>query len=255
MIPNPQDPHNRKVVLATGTAVYDAGLLDVLLPLFQEESGYTVDVLPVGSGRALDLGKQGKADALFVHAAEAEEKFMAAGYGADRALVMYSEYIVVGPAADPAGIGSFRDVAQALRRVAQSQALWLSRGDQSGTHLRERVLWARAGVRPEGPWYQKTRQGMAATLRLASERRAYTLAVRGTFLKWARHLALRVHLAGDPRLDDEHHIIVVNPEMHPQVNFEGACALAEFFTSPQVQDIIRAYGVDEVGEPLFGIGR
>lgn len=251
MSPRPRD----RIVLATGTAIVDAGLLQVLVSLFEAQTDYRVHVLPVGSGKALKLGARGEADLLLVHAGDAELAFMAAGHGLERVLVVYGEYVVVGPPEDPAGVRRVADAVGGFKQIARSQALWLSRGDDSGTYRREEELWQEAGVVPKGPWFRTTGEGMGVTLRLASRHQAYTLSPRATFLWLARELALEVHVAGDPRLDDAYHAIVVNPGAHPEVNVEGARAFVEFLLSPQIQDIIRAFGVDEVGEPLFTVSR
>lgn len=249
----------RDLILATTTSTQDSGLLDVLIPLFEQQSGYTVKVVAVGTGAALRMGERGDADVLLVHAPEAEEAFMAAGHGSEREYVMYNDFIIVGPADDPAQIRGLTDASEALKRIARAGSLWISRGDDSGTHKKEKALWKAAGFTYEtissSPWYQETGQGMGATLRIASEKRGYTLTDRGTYLHLKHTLDLEVLVQGDERLYNVYHVIVVNPEKHPNVNVEGARAFADFITSPQVQDIIRAYGVDEFGEPLFHVGR
>ncbi len=248
-------PARREVILATTTSTYDSGLLDVLVPIFEKQTGYRVKVIAVGTGAALRMGERGDADVLLVHAPEAEEAFMAAGHGLDREFVMYNDFVIVGPPDDPAHIRGLDDAVEALRRIARAQVLWLSRGDDSGTHKKEMALWREAGVAPQGAWYQETGQGMGATLTIASDKGAYTLSDRGTYLYLRHTLRLDILVEGDPRLFNVYHVIVVNPAKHPNVNVEGARAFADFLTSPQVQDIIRSYGVDEFGEPLFHIGR
>ncbi len=252
---SPATANRRDVILATTTSTQDSGLLDVLVPLFEKQTGYRVKVVAVGTGAALRMGERGDADVLLVHAPEAEEAFMAAGHGLDREYVMYNDFIIVGPPDDPAGVRGLTDAVVALRRIARAQTLWISRGDDSGTHKKETSLWSEAGITPEGTWYQESGQGMGATLLIASEKQAYTLTDRGTFLRLSPSLSLDVLVEGDPRLYNVYHVIVVNPEKHPQVNVDGARAFADFLTSPQVQDIIRSYGVDEFGQPLFQIGR
>lgn len=251
----PTRPSPRDLILATTTSTRDSGLLDVLVPMFEQETGYTVKVVVVGTGAALRMGANGDADVLLVHAPEAEEQFMAEGHGSERLLVMYNDFVIVGPAEDPAGVRGMGDAVAALGRVAQAEVLWLSRGDDSGTHKKEKKLWKEAGITPSGTWYQESGQGMGATLRIASEKGAYTLTDRATYLNLRHTLDLEVLVKGDSRLFNVYHVIVVNPEKHPGVNVEGAQAFADFITSPQVQDIIRAYGVDRFGEPLFHIGR
>lgn len=249
-------PTNQQdIILATTTSTQDSGLLDVLVPLFEKQTGYRVKVIAVGTGAALRMGERGDADVLLVHAPEAEEAFMAAGHGVDRQFVMYNDFVIVGPPSDPAGIRGLTDAVMAMQRVAETEGLWISRGDDSGTHKKEMSLWAEARLTPQGAWYQESGQGMGATLLIASEKQAYTLTDRGTYLRLRASLALDILVEGDPRLYNVYHVIVVNPAKHPQVNVEGARAFADFLTSPQVQDIIRSYGVDEFGQPLFHVGR
>jgi len=248
----------RDIILATTTSTQDSGLLDVLVPLFEKETGYRVKVVAVGTGAALRMGEKGDADVLLVHAPPAEKEFMAAGYGIDRRYVMYNDFVIVGPPADPAGLQGLTDAVEALKRVAQAQVLWISRGDDSGTHKKERALWEEAGFDPAElpaqPWYQETGQGMGATLRIASEKRGYTLTDRGTYLHLKHTLNLNILVQGDKRLYNVYHVIIVNPDRHPHINVEGARAFADFITSPEVQNIIDTYGVDEFGQPLFHVG-
>lgn len=250
---------SREIILATTTSTQDSGLLDVLVPLFEKQTGYTVKVVAVGTGAALRMGERGDADVLLVHAPSAEEAFMAAGHGIERRYVMYNDFIIVGPPADPAHIRGMTDAVSALKAIADAQALWISRGDDSGTHKKEKALWKEAGLDPSRlpslPWYQETGQGMGATLRVASEKGGYTLTDRATYLNLRDTLHLDVLVQGDERLYNVYHVIVVNPEKHPQVNVEGARAFADFITSPQVEDIIRSYGVDRFGQPLFHVDR
>ncbi len=240
-----------ELILATTTSTQDSGLLDRLVPLFEKETGYHVKTIAVGSGQALRLGEEGEADVVLAHSPEAEEAFMAAGHGVDRRLVMHNDFVVVGPAADPARIAGLNSASAALARIAEAGSLFLSRGDDSGTHVRERKLWEAAGVTPSGSWYQETGQSMGQTLVIASDKRGYTLSDRGTFLAQAKKLDLAILLEGDPGLFNVYHVIVVNPDKHPRVNGEGARAFSRFITSSVVQEIIRNFGVDRYGEPLF----
>lgn len=248
----------RQIILATTTSTQDSGLLDVLVPLFEKQTGYTVKVIAVGTGAALRMGERGDADVLLVHAPQAEEAFMAAGHGAERQYVMYNDFIIVGPQNDPAHIRGMHDAAAALKQIAAAQALWISRGDDSGTHKKEKTLWADAGLQVSAltsqPWYQESGQGMGATLRIASEKGGYTLTDRATYLNLQDTLHLQILVEGDPRLHNVYHVIVVNPEKHPGVHVEGARAFAAFLLSPQVQHLIASYGVDKFGQPLFHIG-
>jgi len=240
-----------ELILATTTSTQDSGLLDTLIPLFEQQTGYHVKTIAVGSGQALRMGEQGEADVLLVHSPEAEEAFMAAGHGVDRRLVMHNDFIIVGPAADPAGISGLKSASEALAKISQAGSLFLSRGDNSGTNALELKLWKVAGVAPSGSWYQETGQGMGQTLVIASDKRGYTLSDRGTFLAQHQKLDLAVLVEGDPGLFNVYHVIVVNPSQHPQVNVEGARSFARFVTSTAIQDIIRSFGADRVGQPLF----
>ena len=243
-------PQPEMLILATTTSTRDSGLLDELVPRFEAQTGIQVKVIAVGTGAALRMGREGNADVLLVHAPTAEEAFMREGHGLERRAVMHNDFVIVGPPDDPADV---RDLpaAEAMRRIAQSHALFISRGDDSGTHKKEQELWKAASITPEGAWYQASGQGMGATLQIASEKGAYTLTDRGTFLNMRAVLNLEVLVEGDPVLFNPYHVIVVNPERHPAVNVEGARAFADFLTSPEVQALIGAYGRDRFGEPLF----
>ncbi len=242
---------SREVILATTTSTQDSGLLDVLIPKFEDEYGYKVKTIAVGSGQALRLGEQGEADVILAHSPQAEEDFVAAGNGVERQPVMHNDFVIVGPREDPAGIAGVASAADALKRIAQSGALFLSRGDQSGTNAKELALWKKAGIEPSGGWYQETGQGMGATLTIAEEKRGYTLSDRGTYLSQRHNLHLSVLVQGDPGLFNIYHVMIVNPEKHSNVNAEGARAFANFITSAQTQDLISGFGIDQFGEPLF----
>ncbi|GAP63606.1 tungstate transport system substrate-binding protein [Ardenticatena maritima] len=241
----------RDVLLATTTSTRDSGLLDVLIPRFEAQSGYRVKMIAVGTGAALQMGRDGNADVLLVHAPEAEEAFMREGHGMARFPVMHNDFVLVGPPDDPASIRG-RSIIAALQHIAAQGARFISRGDDSGTHKKERALWAEAGISPEGAtWYNETGQGMGATLTIASEKQAYTLADRGTFLAIRNTLALDILVEGDRRLFNPYHVIIVSPTAHPNVNVEGARAFAAFLTTPDTQALIRTFGVETYGEPLF----
>ncbi len=240
-----------ELILATTTSTQDSGLLDQLVPLFERESGYRVKTIAVGSGQALRMGEQGEADVILSHSPEAEEAFMAAGHGVDRRLVMHNDFVIVGPAGDPAGVAGLASATEALSRIAETGSTFLSRGDDSGTHARERKLWEAAGLTPSGSWYQETGQGMGQTLVIASDKRGYTLSDRGTFLAQEANLDLATLLEGDPALFNVYHVILVNPDKHPRINAAGARAFSQFITSAAVQEMIRNFGVDRFGEPLF----
>ena len=238
--------------LATTTSLYDCGLLDALLPDFEQAYGVRVQVIAVGTGQALKLGADGNADLLLVHAPEQEEAFMAAGHGVRREAVMHDEFVVIGPASDPAGIRGLRDVAAAFRRIAQAQAPFVSRGDESGTHLLEKRIWQNAGIEPQGEWYLSVGQGMGETLTIADEKGAYTLSDRPTYLtRWEKGLRLEILVEGDPLLDNLYSVIVIHPDKGPQIQARLAEEFVDWLLSPPVQERIGAFGRDRFGEPLF----
>jgi tungstate transport system substrate-binding protein len=243
--PAPAPVASRLVILATTTSTADTGLLDVLRPLFEKDSGLRLKAVAVGTGQALELGRRGEADVLLVHAPEQELEFVAAGHGRNRRAVMHNDFVIVGPRADPAGIAGGRDAAAALARIAQGRHPWVSRGDRSGTHTRELALWKAAGVAPGGDWYAETGQGQGATLRVASERLAYTLSDRSTFLATA-NLDLIVAVEGDDGLLNRYHVIEV---VGPKVNTAGGAAFAGFLVSPEAQAAIGAF--EARGHRLF----
>ena len=242
----------RNIILATTTSTQDSGLLDVLIPLFEKKTGYFVKTIAVGSGQAMMMGQKGEADVLLVHSPAAEEKFMAGGYGVNRRLVMHNDFVVVGPAADPAGIKGTKSAGAAFKRIATAGAVFMSRGDNSGTHAKEKAIWKAAGINPEGQkWYQQTGLGMGQTLNVVSEKQVYTLADRGTYLALKKRLDLVILVEGDRDLLNIYHVIEVNPAKWPKVNAGGARAFADFMVSPETQGLIREFGVDKFGSPLF----
>jgi len=245
-------PGGREAVrlrLATTTSTENSGLLEVLLPPFEEAFGVRVDVIAVGTGKALRLAERGDVDVVLVHAPAAEEAFMEAGLGLERRAVMYNDFVVLGPPADPARVAESGSAAAAFARIARARAPFVSRGDESGTHKKEQALWRAASVQPGGPWYLEAGQGMGATLTLADEKQAYTLADRGTYLALRDRLELTVLYQGDPQLLNPYHVIVVNPARNPQVRVREARALARWLTSAQAQGIIA--GFRRGGEVLF----
>jgi tungstate transport system substrate-binding protein len=239
------------VVLATTTSTQDSGLLESLVPMFERVSGYTVKTVAVGTGQALAMGDRGEADVVLVHAPELEQEYLAKGTLTNRRLVMHNDFVITGPAADPAGIRTARNAADALARIALARATFVSRGDSSGTHAKERSLWTAAGIEPQGPWYLESGQGMGSTLTIASEKRAYTLADRGTYLAFKKRVALAILVEGDAPLLNVYHVMEVNPARHPRVNAAGGKAFADYIVSPAAQGAIRTFGVDRYGEPLF----
>ncbi|UFS70569.1 substrate-binding domain-containing protein [Geomonas sp. RF6] len=244
----------KTVILATTTSTQDSGLLDVLVPMFEKQTGYLVKTISVGSGQAMKMGEKGEADVLLVHSPDAEKKFMADGFGVDRQLVMHNDFVLLGPAADPARVKGSKTSADAFKKIASANALFLSRGDNSGTHAKEKGLWKGAGINPEGQkWYQQTGLGMGETLNVASEKGGYTISDRGTWLALnkKKHLALTILVQGEPKLLNIYHVIEVNPAKWPKVNTAGAKAFGDFMLNKKTQDIIRTFGVKEFGNPLF----
>jgi tungstate transport system substrate-binding protein len=239
------------VILATTTSTQDSGLLDVLVPLFEKKSGYTVKTIAVGTGQALALGDRGEADVVLVHAPRLELPYLAKGNLINRRLVMHNDFILVGPAADTAGIRGVKKAADALRKIAEKEGMFVSRGDNSGTHTTERSLWKAAGIVPEGSWYVESGQGMGATLTIASEKGAYTLTDRATYLALQKRVRLAILLEGDAPLLNIYHVMEVNPARHPKVNAAGGRAFADFIVSPDAQGVIKSFGVEKYGAPLF----
>lgn len=235
--------------LATTTSTDNSGLLAKLLPPFEARTGTKVHVIAVGTGKALRMGQEGDVDVVLVHARPAEDAFMEAGYGVNRRDVMYNDFVIVGPASDPAGIKGLSDATEALQRIAAKQVVFVSRGDDSGTHKKERALWSDAGIKPEGGWYREAGQGMGKVLQMAGELDAYTLADRGTWLASSGKLPLEVLTEGDARLFNPYGVMAVNPQRYPDTNYMGALALIAWITSPEGQAIIRDFTIND--QPLF----
>jgi tungstate transport system substrate-binding protein len=246
-----QRPQKRDVIVATTTSTQDSGLMDVLVSMFEKQSGYRVKLISAGTGQTLAMGARGDADVVLGHAPELEEKYVAQGAFVNRRLVMYNDFVVVGPPGDPAKIRGMRRLAEVFRRIAEAQVTFVSRADQSGTHIRELTLWDRAGVHPAGAWYIQTGQGQGATLNIASEKRGYALTDRGTYLALRRHLALEVVFEKARPLLNIYHVMEVNPSRHPRVNLEGGRAFADFLVSRAAQAAITGYGRDKYGQALF----
>jgi tungstate transport system substrate-binding protein len=242
----------KAVILATTTSTQDSGLLDTLIPIFEKKTGYFVKTIAVGSGQAMAMGQKGEADVLLVHSPAAEMKFVAEGYGINRRLVMHNDFIIVGPPEDPAKIKGIKSSSDAFKRIASAKALFLSRGDNSGTHAKEKAIWKATGINPEGgKWYQQTGLGMGQTLNVAAEKKGYTLADRGTYLALKKNLGLDILVEGDAILLNIYHVIEVNPAKWPKINVPGAKAFADFMVSKETQNIIKTFGVDKFGSPLF----
>jgi tungstate transport system substrate-binding protein len=248
---NTSSSQNSNLLLVSTTSTQDSGLLDVLLPAFTEKTGYNVQLVAVGSGQALKLGEEGNADAILLHSPAAEKEFVANGFGIDRRLVMHNDFVLVGPPSDPAGIRD-NNAVEALKEIFASRATFVSRGDESGTHIKELALWKNAGLDPAGQeWYLETGQGQGATLSIASEKSGYAITDRGTFLAYKPNVDLEILVKGDSSLLNVYHVITVNPEKWPNVNLAGAKAFADFVTSPEGQKIVGEFGVDKYGQPLF----
>jgi tungstate transport system substrate-binding protein len=242
---------NSRLLLVSTTSTQDSGLLDVLLPAFEEATGYSVQLISTGSGQALKIAQEGNADVILLHSPSAEKEFMAQGFGIDRRLVMHNDFVIIGPANDPAKING-KNPVEALKKIYQAQVNFVSRGDDSGTHVKELALWKLAGLNPAGqPWYIETGQGQGATISIANEKDGYALTDRGTFLTYQANVILKILVQNDKSLLNVYHVITVNPDKWPQVNLAGAKAFADFITSQQGQQIIREFGVDKYGQPLF----
>ena len=249
--PWPGEAQTKSVILSTTTSTQDTGLLDVLMPRFEQQTGYSVKVISVGTGQALALAAKGDADVALVHAPSLEKRYVAEGKLLNRRLVMYNDFVIVGPKDDPAKIKSVRSALAAMRLIAQSKSRFVSRGDNSGTHTLEKSLWQEARVEPKGDWYIEAGQGMAATLGIANERNAYTITDRGTYLALRKRLALPILTEGDRALLNIYSIMEVNPANGPRINATGGKALADFMVSAQTQSEIKTFGVQKFGEPLF----
>lgn len=238
-------------MLATTTSIRDAGLLDAILPGFERASGTRVRVIAVGSGHAMELGRRGEADILVLHDPVGEEAFMTDGFGLERSPLMHNEFVIVGPPTDPAGVRGASSAARALTAIGRARALFISRGDRSGTSVKEQRLWRLSGVRPERVWYRESGQGMSATLQIANELRAYTLTDIGTFLSHRPRLDLEILVEGDSALHNPYHVIVIDDRRFEWVNAEGAQDLKEYLIAAATQEAIGEFGREQFGRSLF----
>lgn len=235
--------------LATTTSTENSGLLAELLPIFETANDCKVDVIAVGTGKAIKLGENGDVDIVLVHARSKEDKFVKEGYGVDRRDVMYNDFIILGPASDPARVGLSNDATVAMAKIANSQATFVSRGDDSGTHTREKQLWKEAGIKPQGDWYLEAGRGMGEVIIMADERQGYTLSDRGTYLAFKEKTPLKVVAEGDKQLFNPYGVIMVNPQKHPHVKVALAKRFISFLTSSQAKTLINGY--KRGGEQLF----
>ncbi len=253
--PTVTKPSNPTLILATTTSTRDTGLLDVLIPLFQSQTGYTVQTVAVGSGAAIALGQAGNADVLLVHSPSAELTLMGTGAGTNRVLVMHNDFVIVGPASDPAGIKNMTSASAAMKKIADSKSTFVSRGDVSGTNTFELSVWTGLGITPAGQsWYLSTGQGMGATLIVADQKNGYTVADRGTYVAFQKSISLVLDVNGtqvDPSMINVYHVIQVNSTMYPKVNAAGAKAFSDFMVAPAIQQIINTFGLITYGSALF----
>jgi len=251
MLPASASAQRSPVILSTTTSTQDSGLLDVLVPLFEQKTGYTVKTIAVGTGQALALAARGEADVVLAHAPSLEKKYVADGKMLDRRLVMHNDFVIIGPADDPAKIKGMKKAADAMKAIASTGSRFVSRGDNSGTHVLEKSLWKLAGVEPQGAWYLEAGQGMGATLGIADDRKAYTLTDRGTYLAFQKRVRLPILVEGDKPLLNIYSVMRVNPSNGPRINSAGGAAFAEFVLSPETQAVIKTFGVEKYGQPLF----
>lgn len=241
----------QRLRIASTTSTDNTGLFGALNPPFETMFNCRVDVIAQGTGKALKTGEMGDCDVVFVHSRPAEDKFVKEDYGVNRRDVMYNDFIIVGPKADPAGIRGLKDAADVLNRIANQEASFISRGDDSGTHKKEKAIWKKAGVSPMGGWYMESGQGMGAVLQIAHEKNGYTLSDRGTYLAYKSKIDLEILAEGDPILFNPYGIIAVNPAKHPTANYVLAMAYIGWVTSPEGQKIIKGFGKDKFGQALF----
>ena len=247
----PAGAQSNTVILSTTTSTQDSGLLDVLVPMFEKKTGMSVKTISVGTGQALALAARGEADVALVHAPSVERKYVEEGKMRNRRLVMYNDFVIIGPEDDPAKIKGMTKATEALKRIAETQSRFVSRGDKSGTHVLEQGLWKQAGVEPKGAWYIESGQGMGQTLGIANDRRAYTITDRGTWLAFQKRISLPILVEKDKPLLNIYSVMEINPANGPRVNTAGGKAFADFMVAPETQGLIKIFGVDKFGQPLF----
>jgi tungstate transport system substrate-binding protein len=252
VLAGPAHAEDKSIVVASTTSTQDSGLFGYLLPIFKQKTGIEVKVIAQGTGQALDTGRRGDADVVFVHAKAEEEKFIAEGAGVKRFEVMYNDFVLIGPNSDPAGVKGTKDVAAALRNIKAKEAPFVSRGDRSGTHIAELDLWKVAGVdiaAQKGAWYREIGQGMGAALNTASAMRAYVLSDRATWISFKNKANLIITVEGDAKLFNQYGVMLVNPAKHPHVKKELGQAFVDWLISPEGQQVIAGYKID--GHQLF----
>lgn len=248
--PTPQQPKNPEVILATTTSTQDSGLLDVLVPQFEQKTGYKVKTVAVGTGAALAMGEKGEADVLLVHAPADEKKLVDSGVGINYQLVMHNDFIIIGPQNDPAGIKGLGPT-NAFKNIAQKKSIFVSRGDDSGTNKKELSIWSKAQITHEGSWYQKSGTGMGQTISIANEKQGYTLSDRATYLAQKKNISLVILTEGNTALLNIYHVMQVNPDKFSKVNADGSKAFVDFMISPDTQKTIGDFGKDKYGQSLF----
>lgn len=249
--PKAEEPANPSVILATTTSTQDSGLLDALIPDFEQATGYKIKTIAVGTGQALAMGEKGEADVLLVHAPASEKKLVDEKTAVNYQLVMHNDFVLVGPKSDPAKVKGMKTVAEAFKAISNSQSLFVSRGDDSGTDKKEKSLWKGVNIKAEGKWYQESGSGMGQTLNIASEKSGYALTDRATFLSLQKNLALEIVVEGEKSLLNIYHIMQVNPEKFPKVNADGAKAFVDFMIDAKTQAAIAEFGKDKFGQSLF----
>jgi len=243
---------NQTLILATTTSTQNSGLLDHIIPGFEKETGIDVDVIAVGTGAALQMGRDGEADVLLVHAKSSEEEFIAEGHGLKRSDVMYNDFVIVGPADDPAGLKVIKDdVSKAYETLLTLEATFVSRGDDSGTHKKEKSIWTNAGLEPSGDWYVEVGKGMGDTLTMADEMNAYTMTDRATYLSMKENLGLDIVIEGDVSLFNQYGVIPVDPDKNDMINSDEANQFIKWLLNEETQKMIGEFGIEEFGQPLF----
>jgi tungstate transport system substrate-binding protein len=241
----------QEVIFATTTSVQDTGLLDVIVPPFEKNSGYRVKAIAVGTGQALAMAARGEADVVLAHAPDTEKKYIADGTLTNRRLMMHNWFLLAGPPADPVKIKGLTKAVDALKKIAEAKTTFVSRGDDSGTHKLEMKLWEKSGITPSGEWYLQAGQGMGKTLGIAGEKQAYVITDRATYLAFQKTTGLAVLVEGDPAFLNIYHVMEVNAEKFPKVNAAGGKAFADFLLSASVQDTLKTFGNEKFGEALF----